>query len=297
MKLENQNHPYASLNKIIALSAVLLTALSLPMSLFAEPSASAISLEKIVSTPLPAGAAGFGGVIQGTVKAIQPDGMRFGLAISEVEVNDLNKAVKPAALVGRCVAIAPRWVKVADGKWFPAQEDVQFITHLLVGQEISVTAVNWNTNSAVLDLNWYEGAKAGDELTPVLPAVKKAEAAGTGLLSGAVGFGGVITGTVKEVKPDGMSFGFAIASVEANSLNKAAKPASLTGQKVTIGPRWIKNAEGRFVPAQEDLDFIKGLLVGQEMTVTAVNWNTNAAGLDLNWYEGSPVQLTPAKGF
>lgn len=128
-----------------------------------------VVLSGVSRAELPDGARGFSGQVRGVVasKGVKNS---FQYRVGRViRVWKGNKAEKPEALVGRTVAVGPRWHKGEDGRWSQVPAHVAFIRRLEPGQEITLEICNSEMRHfEILELSGdqREDAEGGGEEEP-----------------------------------------------------------------------------------------------------------------------------------
>jgi hypothetical protein len=83
----------------------------------------------------------------------------------------------------------------------------------------------------------------------------------------AIGFWGVMTGTVKSAQADGTSFVLTVSKAEPDETKSAVKDGTaMVGKDLTLGTR-MPRKDGKPYPSPEDVAFIKSLKPGMTVTV------------------------------
>ena len=83
----------------------------------------------------------------------------------------------------------------------------------------------------------------------------------------AVGFNGTVTGTVKSAQADGLAFVLTVSKAEADAQKSAVKDtAPMVGKALTLGTR-MPRKDGKPVPSDEDIAYIKSLKPGDVITI------------------------------
>lgn len=84
---------------------------------------------------------------------------------------------------------------------------------------------------------------------------------------GLVGFSGQVRGIVVK-KSEKYDIQFKVGRVIRTwEGNKAEKPERLVGRTVPVGPRWVKNERGKWNPMERQMNFLKSLKPGEELTL------------------------------
>ena len=121
----------------------------------------AVGARDVAKEGLPDGLKGFSGQVRGVVKA-KGDANTFQFEVGRLlRTWKGSKAENPELIVGRTVAVGPRWVKGEDGKWRPVELHVAFIRTLVVGQELTLEIRHAERDHfAILELNQEQRAIA-----------------------------------------------------------------------------------------------------------------------------------------
>lgn len=114
------------------------------------------------------------------------------------------------------------------------------------------------------------------------------------LPEGCANFSGSLRGKVVSNDPQGKSFTIALASVTPNEKSQATKPKDLEGKTVTVFASNLQNAQGKWVPAKEDIFFISSLKGGQDILCTVYTRSAKPNRLFIDWYQGRSGKKTPS---
>jgi hypothetical protein len=96
----------------------------------------------------------------------------------------------------------------------------------------------------------------------------------------AVGFFGMVTGSVKTAEADGASFVLTVSKAVADEkTSKVKDTAAMVGKELTLGTRMPRTKEGKPHPNPEDVAYIKTLKPGDEIVVQVFAVHANPAVL------------------
>lgn len=114
------------------------------------------------------------------------------------------------------------------------------------------------------------------------------------LPEGGAAYCGGIKGKVVSADPAGKNLTISVLTATPSKESKATNPQALEGKTVTLFPSNLKNNEGRWVQAKEDIAFISSLKPDQEVDCTVFSRANNTNRLFLDRYPGLTGPKNPS---